>query len=165
MNSKVCLFSLENIWISGNQCSLSMHLCKIITFHRMCLIHPSKDICQSTGNDIMSDARWEITLHHHFGLLEDWILVFPGLCAHSTYDKSCFPAYVWASGVIQAFCLYSHSKCSASTYLAKPMKSSWLVFMYASWMSISSMSWSLHRASRSRTHEFTIRSVSSRRRG
>lgn len=51
------------------------------------------------------------------------------------------------------------------THFANPMKSSWLVFMYASSQSISKTSWSLHFCSRERTCDIIIRSVSSRRRG
>jgi len=48
------------------------------------------------------------------------------------------------------------------TYLANPIKSSWFVFIYASWTSTSKMSWSLAFCSRSRIRVLTIRSVSSR---
>ena len=52
-----------------------------------------------------------------------------------------------------------------STYLANPIKSSWLVLMYASSNSTCNKSCSLATISRSRTRLFTMLSVSSRNLG
>ena len=46
-------------------------------------------------------------------------------------------------------------------YLANPMKSSWFVFMYASWIFTSSINWSFVFCSFSRIFVLTILSVSS----
>lgn len=52
-----------------------------------------------------------------------------------------------------------------TTHLANPMKSSWLVFMYANSQSLRMRSWSLQSCSLCLTKVVIIRSVSSRRRG